>query len=125
MSEATGLTATGHEGYELVCAIGDLPTVGAALAEVGGKQVAIVHTADGAVHAVQDQCTHGSVSLSEGEVEGDSIECWLHGSRFDLSTGRPLCPPATVPLAVYAVELRGQDVYVDVTSPAQTAQKEN
>ncbi len=111
--------------YELVCRIDELPLVGAALAEVGGKQVAIVHTEDGAVHAVQDQCTHGAVSLSEGEVDGSTLECWLHGSRFDLITGRPLCPPATAPLEVYQVQLRGDDVYVDVSSPDQLANEKN
>lgn len=101
-------------GFELVCSIDDLPTVGAALAEVGGKKVAMVRTEDGLVHAVQDQCTHGAVSLSEGEVEGNTVECWLHGSRFDLVSGRALCPPATTPLEVYEVQLRGDDVWVDV-----------
>ena len=101
-------------GPELVCSLDELPVVGAALAAIGGKKVAMVRTQDGRVHAVQDQCTHGAVSLSEGEVEGDTVECWLHGSRFDLTTGRPLCPPATAPLEVYEVQLRGDDVWVDV-----------
>ncbi|MDO5711672.1 MAG: non-heme iron oxygenase ferredoxin subunit [Micrococcales bacterium] len=105
-------------GFELVCAIGELPTVGAALAQVGDKRVAMVHTQDGKVHAVQDTCTHGAVSLSEGEVDGNTLECWLHGSRFDLISGRPLCPPATAPLEVYEVQLRGEEVWVDVNASA-------
>ncbi len=114
------------DAYEFVCRIEELPAPGAALAEIGGKRVALVHTTSGVVHAVQDECTHGAVSLSEGEVEGDTIECWLHGSRFDLDTGRPLCPPATVPLAVYDVQLRGDDVFVDVTTITnQTANQKN
>ncbi len=44
---------------------------------------------------MSDVCSHGQVSLSDGEVEGETIECWLHGSRFDLRTGMPLALPAT------------------------------
>ena len=46
------------------------------------------------------------------EVADGSIECWLHGSRFDLATGRVLSPPATRPVAVFAVRTDGGDVYV-------------
>jgi nitrite reductase/ring-hydroxylating ferredoxin subunit len=57
------------------------------------------------VFAVSDICTHSEVSLSEGEIEGCSIECWLHGSSFDLRTGQPSGPPATTALQTYKVEL--------------------
>lgn len=102
--------------YEHVCAVGDLPRVGAALAEVDGRMVAMVRDSAGDVHAVADACSHGSVSLSEGEVAGCTLECWLHGSRFDLRTGRPLTPPATQPIDVYAVRVEGDQIYVDVTT---------
>ena len=67
--------------------------------------------------AVEDTCSHAAVALSEGDVEDCTIECWLHGSRFDLRTGKPSGPPATEPVAVYAVQLSGDDVLVDVTAP--------
>ena len=85
----------------------------AALAEIGGEKVAMVRTQDGTVHAVQDTCTHGAVSLSEGEVDGCTLECWLHGSRFDLRTGKLTNLPATEPVATFPVELRDGEVYVD------------
>ena len=53
--------------------------------------------------------------LSEGDVWDCSIECWLHGSRFDLKTGDPIGLPATEPVPVYPVEVRDGDVYVRVT----------
>ncbi|WP_168581569.1 non-heme iron oxygenase ferredoxin subunit [Gephyromycinifex aptenodytis] len=102
---------------ELVCALDDLVEGQAALAEVGGKKVAMVRLSDGSVHAVEDECSHGSVSLSEGEVSGCSLECWLHGSKFDLLTGAPLTPPATAAILVYPVTIEAGDVYVDVTAP--------
>jgi 3-phenylpropionate/trans-cinnamate dioxygenase ferredoxin subunit len=83
---------------------------------LGGVAVALVRTDDGAVHAVGDTCSHADVSLSEGEVDGCEIECWLHGSTFDLRTGEPLSLPAIRPVPVFAVTIDGDDVLVDVTT---------
>ncbi len=94
-----------------------LPTVGSVPVEIDGQAVAIVRTQDGTIHAVDDICSHAEVSLSEGEVEDCSIECWLHGSRFDLRTGEPTGLPATKPIAVYPVTVEGDTVLVDVTAP--------
>ena len=54
---------------------------------------------EGEVYAISDVCSHADVSLSEGEVEDCTIECWLHGSRFDLAPAtRPGCrPPSRSP----------------------------
>ncbi|UNX56047.1 non-heme iron oxygenase ferredoxin subunit [Georgenia sp. TF02-10] len=76
--------------------------------------VAVVRDEEGDYHAISDVCSHGQVSLSDGEVEGRTIECWLHGSTFDLATGRPLSLPATQPVPVYPVTLDGDHVLVDV-----------
>jgi 3-phenylpropionate/trans-cinnamate dioxygenase ferredoxin component len=76
--------------------------------------VCLVRTAEG-VRAVNDVCSHADVSLCEGEVDGDTIECWLHGSRFDLTTGRPTGLPATEPVAVYPVTVEDDTVLVDVS----------
>jgi 3-phenylpropionate/trans-cinnamate dioxygenase ferredoxin subunit len=54
------------------------------------------------------------VPLSEGDVDGYTIECWLHGSCFDLRTGKPTSMPATVPVPVYPVKIEGDDVLVAI-----------
>jgi 3-phenylpropionate/trans-cinnamate dioxygenase ferredoxin subunit len=59
----------------------------------------------GGIHALLDVCSHGQVALSEGEICDGYVECWLHGSRFDLATGRPTGPPATQPVPVYPVRV--------------------
>ncbi|WP_372593239.1 non-heme iron oxygenase ferredoxin subunit [Actinotalea sp.] len=101
-----------------VCRLADLAPGSALRIEVDGPsgpvEVAVVRTASGAVHAVSDICSHGQVSLSDGDVEGETIECWLHGSTFDLRTGAPLALPATRPVPVYPVTLDGERVLVDV-----------
>ena len=84
-------------------------------ATVEGEDVVIVRVGD-EVYALRDECSHASISLSEGEVEDCEIECFLHGSRFDLRTGKPVNPPATVPVPAYPVTVSGDDVFVDVTT---------
>lgn len=106
--------------YERVCALSDLTVGEAAQALVGGLLVAMVRDQNGHVHAVEDECSHGQVSLSEGDVQGCTLECWLHGSKFDLHTGAPKTPPATAAIRVYPVRLEGEDVYVSV-DPADIA----
>ena len=80
-------------------------------ADVCGYPVCLARTAHG-LYALRDECTHESVPLSEGEVADGTIECWLHGSRFELATGRALSPPATRPVAVLAVRVTAGEVYV-------------
>ena len=84
--------------------------------DVSGTPVAIVSTDDD-LFAIHDECSHGSVLLSLGEVEGTTLECFAHGSRFDLRTGRPLDLPATRPVPVYPVTIEGGDVLVDLDHP--------
>lgn len=88
--------------------------------DLSGFPVCLVRTA-GTVYALRDECTHESVPLSQGEVTGGTIECWLHGSRFDLATGRVLCPPATCPVAVFAARVDGGDIYIRLPPGRETA----
>jgi 3-phenylpropionate/trans-cinnamate dioxygenase ferredoxin subunit len=108
--------------FERACSLSDLPAAGAIQAYVGGEMLAIVRDEDGDVHAIADMCTHAMISLSEGEVDGCTIECWLHGSRFDLRTGEPTGLPAITPVDVYPVRIDGDDVLVDTS---QTIGDEN
>lgn len=98
-----------------VCSVADLSPASAMKVVVEGKPVAVVMDSSGAVHALGDTCTHGEISLSEGFVEDDAIECWAHGSKFALDTGKPRNFPAYEPVPVYAVTVEGTDVLVDVT----------
>ena len=95
------------------CSLAELAPGTALRVEVEGLDVAIV-SADGEIFAIEDECSHAAVALSEVDVEGCEIECWLHGSRFDLRTGKPLGPPATEPVPVFPVQIAGDDVLVDL-----------
>jgi 3-phenylpropionate/trans-cinnamate dioxygenase ferredoxin component len=79
--------------------------------EVGDMPVAIIR-ADGELFALRDVCSHEEVALSEGEVYDHTVECWLHGSCFDLRSGKPTGPPATAAVPTYQVKIDGDDVLV-------------
>ncbi|MDJ1115209.1 non-heme iron oxygenase ferredoxin subunit [Microbacterium dauci] len=81
--------------------------------EVDGVAIAVVLDSQGEVHAIGDTCTHGDISLADGFVEGESLECWAHGSAFSLRTGRPLNLPAYEPVPVYEVTIDGDDILID------------
>ncbi|EGX57767.1 ferredoxin subunit of phenylpropionate dioxygenase [Streptomyces zinciresistens K42] len=97
------------------CALSELEEGTPMRVELDGTPVSLVHT-EGEVFAIFDICSHANVSLSEGEVEDCQIECWLHGSSFDLRTGKPSGLPATRPVPVYPVKIEGGSVLVDVSA---------
>lgn len=99
--------------FQLACAPTDVPTDEALGVTIGSYDVAIARDGDD-FYALQDLCSHASVALSEGEVENCALECWLHGSTFDLRTGKPSGLPAIDPVTTFPVEVREDGIYVDV-----------
>jgi len=104
--------------YQHACALADVPVGGVIAVDVEGVDVAIVRT-DDEVFAIRDECSHASIALSEGDVDTDGceIECWLHGSRFDLRTGKPTGLPAYEPVAIYPCKVEGDAIVVAVDHP--------
>ncbi|MEL5989882.1 non-heme iron oxygenase ferredoxin subunit [Microbacterium phosphatis] len=96
-----------------VCAMSDLVQDQPLKVEADGVAIAVVLDSSGEVHAIGDTCTHGDISLSEGFVEGDTLECWAHGSAFSLRSGKPLNLPAYEPVPVFVVTIDGDDVLID------------
>ncbi len=101
--------------FERACAVADVPTDEALGVTIGAYDVAVARHGD-EFFAIQDLCSHAAVALSEGEVADCTVECWLHGSRFDLRTGKPTGLPATEPVATFPIEVKGDDIYVDTTT---------
>ena len=79
----------------------------------GTDQVLVVHT-NGGLRAVQGICSHEYFELDKGFLTAGTLTCALHLSRFDLTTGEPLDPPAEIPLAVYAVVLEDGRILIEV-----------
>lgn len=85
---------------------------------VGSHQIALARIGD-EFFAIDDICSHGHFSLSEGELDefDCTLECPKHGSLFDLRTGQPETLPATVPVAVYPVQVQDGEVQVELSAP--------
>ncbi|MDR6613411.1 MULTISPECIES: non-heme iron oxygenase ferredoxin subunit [Microbacteriaceae] len=100
-----------------VAAVAELVENQATRVVLDGVPIAVVKDSSGAVHAIGDTCTHGEISLSEGFVEDETLECWAHGSQFSLVTGKPLNLPAYEPVPVFPVEIIDGDVFIDPSAP--------
>lgn len=81
--------------------------------DIDGHRIAVVRVGDD-FYAIGDRCSHADYSLAEGEVDEESLtlECWKHGSTFDLNTGEPTVLPATRAVPVYEIEVREGSVFV-------------
>ena len=81
--------------------------------QVGGRLLLLANV-EGRFYAVDDTCTHEEASLSAGVLKGCLVRCPLHGSRFDVCTGRVLEEPAERNLRTYPVYLDGDRVRVGI-----------
>jgi 3-phenylpropionate/trans-cinnamate dioxygenase ferredoxin component len=98
---------------EVVGRLADLAPGTARRYEVAGHSVAVVRIDDD-VYAIGDTCSHQDVSLAEGEVDEfeKTLECWKHGSAFDLASGEALTLPATRPVPTYEARIEGDEIVV-------------
>ena len=99
-----------------ICAVSELNENEAVRVEIDGVAIALVKDSAGECFAIGDTCTHGDISLAEGFVEEETLECWAHGSKFSLKSGKPLTLPAYEPVPVYELSIIDGDVYIDPTT---------
>ena len=79
--------------------------------DVNGNPVCVTRVGE-EVFATSNICSHAYAELSDGEVEGYVIECWLHGANFDLRTGKALTLPAIEPIETYQVDRDGNKLTI-------------
>ncbi|MBK1731368.1 Rieske (2Fe-2S) protein [Thiococcus pfennigii] len=102
--------------FVAVARAADIPSGGFTKVEIAGRAFLVAHVGED-WYAVEDLCSHEDFPLSYGCLEGGRIKCSLHGSRFDLKSGRPLEEPADTPIATYRVALADGQVWLDPTAP--------
>lgn len=95
---------------------GELPQGTMRRVDVRGRRILLVNV-DGRVCAVDDTCTHEDASLSTGVLKGELVKCPLHGSRFNVCTGKALEEPAEEDLRTYPVRLEGGHILIGLESP--------
>ena len=109
-----------------VCALSELDNWTPRAVAVADVPVVLVRDGD-TVFALRDECSHAELALSDGDVRsmrggGLGIECFLHGSCFDLRTGAPSSLPSTEPVDVFGTRVVDGEVFVDVPGGAPAYQ---
>jgi nitrite reductase (NADH) small subunit len=101
-------------GFVLVAKTGDVPPGTIQEVQVEGKAVALANV-DGQFHAINGVCLHHGGPLGEGPLEGPVVTCPWHGWQYDVRTGRVVQNP-TAGVECYAVEVRGSEIFVNVSA---------
>ncbi len=99
--------------FHAVAKTSDIDEGEAAQVLIGKREIA-VYNLNGEFYATDDICTHAYASLADGYIEGELIECPLHGGCFEIKTGKATTPPVTDDLKTYAVKIEGDDILVGV-----------
>lgn len=79
----------------------------------GAHRIVLAHV-DGELYALQDRCSHADFPLSDGWLEGETLECAHHGAQFDVKSGKATRFPAIRPVRTFPVEVRDSDIFVQV-----------
>ena len=96
-----------------LCSAADV-SPGSALKVETGSLVLAVFNVDGEYYVMDDLCTHGPGSLSEGYIDGDVVECNFHNGQFDIKTGEIVSPPCMIPVKTYPTTVEGGAVFIEV-----------
>lgn len=96
-----------------VAQVGEMAPGTVKVVTVGGRSIVLCHSLD-RVWAVENQCSHAQQPLACGRLKAGWIACPAHGSRFDLETGEALNPPASEPIATFAVRIAGETIEIAV-----------
>ena len=87
---------------------------GTALKVEVGDLVLAVFNVEGEYFVMNDNCTHGPGSLSEGYIEGDVVECNFHNGQFNIRTGEVVSPPCMIPQKIYPATVENGKVVIEV-----------
>ena len=84
------------------------------MGHVDGVDQVLVVNLSGEYHAMQGICSHEYFELDKGFLTAGTLTCALHLSRFDLTSGEPIDPPAELPLEIYPVVIEDDRVLIEV-----------
>jgi nitrite reductase/ring-hydroxylating ferredoxin subunit len=87
---------------------------GTAIRVEAGDLALAVFNVSGEFYVMDDLCTHGPGSLSEGYIEGDVVECNFHQGQFNICTGAVVMPPCIIPQKVYPVKIENGKVLIEL-----------
>ena len=98
-------------GFIKVAQVSELKTGEMMAVTIGDDQVLLTNIV-GNFHAIDDVCSHAYACLSDGDIDGEEVECPLHGGSFNAMTGAPMNLPAEEALRVFQIKIEGDDIFV-------------
>ena len=98
-------------GFVKVAQVSEIKPGEMIMVNLGGDQVLLANV-NGNIHAVEDICSHAYASLSEGDLNGEEVECPLHGGVFSVVTGEAIGPPANEPVKLFQIQVDGDDILI-------------
>ena len=101
------------ENYKRVGSVNDLNNGEAKKIEIDDKKIALFRI-DGDYFATDDTCTHEKASLSEGEIDNETVTCPHHGARFNIKTGQAMSLPAMFPVKTYQIKIDGDNIMINI-----------
>lgn len=99
--------------FVAVIRLEDVPAGSKKVVQVNGNEILLCHTND-RVFAVRNLCSHAYEALDCGRMRNGWISCPVHGARFDLETGVPMNPPASMPIDIFEVRIVDGSIEVAV-----------
>ncbi len=97
--------------FMTVAALADIAPNTAKAVDVAGRSILLCNF-EGNIFALENRCSHAEEPLACGRIRNGWIACPAHGARFDLETGEAIGPPATDPVATFAVRIDGQAIAI-------------
>ncbi|PKB63781.1 MAG: hypothetical protein BZY80_05445 [SAR202 cluster bacterium Io17-Chloro-G2] len=98
-----------ESGFVKVAQTGEIAPGQMKPVRLGEEEVLLVNI-DGNFHAISDTCSHQGGTLSDGDLDGEQVECPLHGAAFNVVTGDVLSPPARQGVPTHEVRISGNDI---------------
>ena len=106
--------------WSRICAVADIPPLGARTVQVAEVSIAVFRTADDRIFALRDRCPHQGGPLSQGIVHGEQVTCPLHGWVIGLRDGAAEAPDEGC-AGRYEVRVENGQVWLDVTPRTPSA----
>lgn len=110
--------------FQMAAPLCDLPADRGLRVEIEGNAIALFRVGE-AVYAMEDVCPHAGIPLSDGVLEDCVVTCWAHGWPFDVRTGFDPQHADGFPIPCFAVEIRGDEVHVDLDQQINDPRKRN
>ena len=102
------------DGFEKAAETAEVPPGTSKIVKALGAEIFVVNI-DGAFHAFPNKCTHAGGPLGRGKLTGSVMQCPWHGSKFDMTTGAVVGPPAKIPMVPFDVKVEGTTIWVRKT----------